>query len=193
MMMPMSDTKVKIIETAVTAFSRHGLRRVSMSDVAEQAHISRQTLYAHYKNKDELFLAAMEAAYASSLVDLKAAWGKAKNLSDVIDAYYEIAVFRPFEIMREHPDLKDLLRGASDQTAHMAKRVEAEKSALVGAQIAPYGAHLAALNSTPLAVGEYVVRTSSQLKFTTDDLDELKRYLNTLKSAVLAMTGQPAS
>jgi len=93
----MSDTKVKIIETAVTAFSRHGLRRVSMSDVAEQAHISRQTLYAHYKNKDELFLAAMESAYASSLVDLKAAWGKAKKLSDVIDAYYEIAVFRPFD------------------------------------------------------------------------------------------------
>ena len=186
----MSETKVKIIEAALSAFSRHGLRRVSMGDVAETAGISRQTLYAHYKNKDELFLAAMDAAYAQSLADLKAAWDKAQNLSDIIDAYFRIAVYQPFEIMQEHPDLKDILTGANDQTAGMAKQVEAEKSALLGDQMSPYAAQLATIGGTPLAVGEYMVRTSSQLKYSTDDLDELKRYLTTLKNAVLLMAGE---
>lgn len=186
----MSETKVKIIEAALETFSRYGLRRVSMGDVAETAGISRQTLYAHYKNKDELFLATMDAAYAQSLADLKTAWEKAETLSDIIEAYYEIAVYQPFEIMREHPDLKDILTGASDQTAGMAKHVEAEKSALVGDQITRFADQFAANGTTPLDIGAYVVRTSSQLKYSTDDLEELKRFLGTLKIAVLVMAGQ---
>lgn len=186
----MSETKVKILEAALTAFSRHGLRRVSMGDVAETAGISRQTLYANYKNKAELFAAAMDAAFEQLLANLEAAWDKAENLSDIIDAYFEIGVCQPFEILREHPDLKDILSGATDQTADMAKRVEAEKAALVGNQITPYAAQLATIGSTPLAIGEYIVRTSSQLKYTSEDLDELKRYLATLKNAVLLMAGE---
>ena len=186
----MNETKVKIIEASLEAFSRYGLRRVSMSDVAEAAGISRQTLYTHFKNKDDLFLATMNAAYEQSLSDLQTAWTKAETLADIIDAYYEIAVYKPFEIMLEHPDLRDILAGATNETAHMAKKVEAEKAALVGEQITPYATQLATIGSSPLAIGEYLVRTSSQLKYSTNDMDELKRFLVTLKSAVLMMAGE---
>ena len=185
----MNETKVKIIEASLEAFSRYGLRRVSMSDVAEAAGISRQTLYAHYKNKDELFLATMQAAYAKSLTDLRTAWDKATTLTEIIDAYFEIAVYQPFEIMREHPDLVDILSGANSKTTDMAKQVELEKAGLVAERFTPYAQPLAAHGSSPIAIGEYLVRTSSQLKYSTDDLAELKRYLGTLKSAILAMAG----
>jgi hypothetical protein len=108
----------------------------------------------------------------------------------MIDAYYEIAVYKPFEIMLEHPDLRDILAGATNETADMVKKVEAEKAALVGEQITPYAAQLATIGSSPLAIGEYLVRTSSQLKYSTKDMDELKRFLVTLKSAVLMMAGE---
>jgi AcrR family transcriptional regulator len=189
--MHMSETKVKIIEAALTAFSRYGLRRVSMGDVAVAASISRQTLYAHYKNKDELFLATMQAAFQQILTDLKFAWKNCETLTDVIDAYYDIAVYKPYEIMREHPDLRDILTGATSETASMAKQVEAEKAALVADQIAPYAEQLAKIGSSPLALGEYLVRTSSQLKYSVDDMDELKRFLATLRSAILMMAGEP--
>lgn len=188
----MSETKVKIIEAALATFSRYGLRRVSMGDVAEAAGVSRQTLYTHYKNKDDLFLAAMQAAFEQILTDLQFAWKSCETLAEVIDAYYEISVYKPFDIMREHPDLRDILTGATSETANMAKQVEAEKAALVAKQIAPYGDQLAKIGSSPLAIGEYLVRTSSQLKYSVDDMDELKRFLTTLRSAILMMAGELA-
>jgi AcrR family transcriptional regulator len=49
-----SDTVDRILDGAVRALARHGHRKFSMSDVSEQAGVSRGTLYRYFKNRDEL-------------------------------------------------------------------------------------------------------------------------------------------
>ncbi|MCW2717494.1 MAG: transcriptional regulator, TetR family [Pseudonocardia sp.] len=47
-----TDTVSRILDGALHALARRGLRKLSMSDVCEEAGISRGTLYRYFKNKD---------------------------------------------------------------------------------------------------------------------------------------------
>jgi AcrR family transcriptional regulator len=55
-----SARQAYILETALTVFLRHGYRKTSMEDIANAAGISRQGIYLHFKNKDEIFSAAIQ-------------------------------------------------------------------------------------------------------------------------------------
>lgn len=60
----MTDTKEKIMQTALDMFSRRGYDAVSVSDIAGDLDITKGALYRHYKNKRDIFdhiIAHMEA------------------------------------------------------------------------------------------------------------------------------------
>ena len=51
----MSDTKEKILLTALRLFARDGYEAVSVSDIAGELGITKGALYKHYKNKRDIF------------------------------------------------------------------------------------------------------------------------------------------
>src|ERR1700732_3262639 len=62
-----SARKAHVLETALTVFARHGFRKTSIEDIARAAGISRQGIYLHFKNKDEIFSAAIQKALDDGL------------------------------------------------------------------------------------------------------------------------------
>ena len=44
-----------ILDAGLTQFAQFGLRKTSMQDIAEQAGISRASVYSYFKNKEEIF------------------------------------------------------------------------------------------------------------------------------------------
>ncbi len=59
-----SGTRVQILSSAITRFAHSGYRGVSMRDVAGVVGISAAALYHHFPDKQALYLAAMEHAFA---------------------------------------------------------------------------------------------------------------------------------
>ena len=59
-----SATRVQILNSAITRFAYAGYRGVSMRDVAAAVGISAAALYHHFPDKQALYLAAMEYAFA---------------------------------------------------------------------------------------------------------------------------------
>lgn len=53
-----TERRDAILQAATTVFLRYGFRKTSMDDVARAANLSRQGLYLHFANKEELFKAA---------------------------------------------------------------------------------------------------------------------------------------
>ena len=49
-----------MLEKALTVFTRYGFRKTSIEDIAKAAGISRQGIYFHFKNKDEIFKASIQ-------------------------------------------------------------------------------------------------------------------------------------
>ena len=56
-----------LLEAAIAVFMRFGYRKTSMEEVARAAHISRQGLYLHFADKEDLFRAAVRHALEGSL------------------------------------------------------------------------------------------------------------------------------
>lgn len=59
--------RVALLEAAFGVFARFGYRKTSMDEVARAAQISRQGLYLHFANKEDLFRAMLKHAVDSSL------------------------------------------------------------------------------------------------------------------------------
>jgi AcrR family transcriptional regulator len=91
------DRKEQIVDAARVLFVRHGYRRNSMSDIAEQAGIAKRTLYLHFQSKDAIFRAVLDGcqevvrARARAAVDDTAA-PLAERLADLLYAYMGTAL-----------------------------------------------------------------------------------------------------
>ena len=54
-------TRARIVDAAVGLFYGEGVRSVSVDAVAEKAGVTKRTLYYHFKSKDDLVAAYLEA------------------------------------------------------------------------------------------------------------------------------------
>jgi AcrR family transcriptional regulator len=55
-----AGTRTAILDAARDLFNRHGFKKVSVSDIATAAHLTRPTVYAYFKGKDEILNAVIE-------------------------------------------------------------------------------------------------------------------------------------
>lgn len=67
------DRRAGLLEAALGNFVRFGFRKTSMDDVARDAGISRQALYAHFADKEELFREAMRYGLDVAMTEVDAA------------------------------------------------------------------------------------------------------------------------
>lgn len=59
----MSETKERILDTALRLFARSGFDAVSVSEIAAELSITKGALYKHYKNKRDIFDSIVEKMY----------------------------------------------------------------------------------------------------------------------------------
>ena len=59
----MSDTREKILMTALSLFARNGYEAVSVSAIAGELGMTKGALYKHYKNKRDIFDCIVERMY----------------------------------------------------------------------------------------------------------------------------------
>lgn len=70
-----AETRSSLLEAAATVFARRGMQQASIDAVAEHAGFTKGAVYAHFKSKEELFLAMLDdrfARHAEEIDDLLA-------------------------------------------------------------------------------------------------------------------------
>lgn len=65
-------TANRILEAALEHFAESGYEGAALSDIARQVGIRTPSIYAHFKNKDDLFLSVIDKAVADQLERLAA-------------------------------------------------------------------------------------------------------------------------
>ena len=81
-------TQQVILEAALTQFVQFGLRKTSLQDIAEQAGVSRPTVYSYFKNKDQIFRKVSIDIHEEGLREARALL-KDPSLGDVTSAISE--------------------------------------------------------------------------------------------------------
>lgn len=95
-----------ILHAAVESVSLFGLTRLSMSDVASRAGISRPTLYKHFGSKDDLVAAVVQREALQLVAEVLAAAEGHESPAEGLEA----AVTAALRLTREHPLLDRVIR-----------------------------------------------------------------------------------
>ncbi len=61
-----SDGRGRILQAATRLFAQRGYNGVSISDVAQEAHVVKSAIYHHFASKDALYLAVLQDTTRSS-------------------------------------------------------------------------------------------------------------------------------
>ncbi|EOD70322.1 TetR/AcrR family transcriptional regulator [Amycolatopsis vancoresmycina] len=88
----------RILDAAADLLLRAGYRRTTIEDVAERAVVGKGTVYLHWKNREELFLAVLLRESVRALEDLVAALAAdplATRLSRLTELHYGNVLGRP--------------------------------------------------------------------------------------------------
>ncbi len=80
------------MDTAMRAFTEHGVRAVKMDDIATQLSISKRTLYEIYKDKEELLYEGIKKYDESKLLLLQQYAAEGHSVIDVILEAYRMKV-----------------------------------------------------------------------------------------------------
>jgi AcrR family transcriptional regulator len=54
------ETRQRIVDAAYGSFWQHGYRRTSMDGIADRAGVTKRTLYAYFRSKDDLLAAVLQ-------------------------------------------------------------------------------------------------------------------------------------
>jgi AcrR family transcriptional regulator len=56
----MSGKRQDLVDTAIELFSAHGFHATGIDRIAEEANVSKKTMYHHFRSKEELIIAALK-------------------------------------------------------------------------------------------------------------------------------------
>ena len=185
----MSPREEKIIEAAINVISRYGLRRTTMADIAAETGISRQTLYASFKNKEEVLTAVIRVFSAKKLEAITTAWSGLETVEEKLDAFFAIGIIPYFEQLRAMPDFGDLIGEFGKSGDAEKQKTIRQKTEALAALFEPYEDRLKQSGATAERLAGLIVSSADSFVFTAHDRAHLDSLLGSLKLAVLCQLG----
>jgi AcrR family transcriptional regulator len=117
--------KSKVIkEAALKFFTIHGYEGASLSQIAEEVGMKKQSIYAHFKGKDDLFLQVLRDAKATELSSKLRYFSKIDSQNPEKDLYGFLQLI--IELFQKNEQLKFWLRMSFFPPAHLSKAIEKE-------------------------------------------------------------------
>ena len=159
-----------------------------MADIAAAAGVSRQTLYDLFGGKDELIRASIRSITNHNLAEAQARMEPLTALADKLDAYFAETVVKSFELLQEAGDPEDLISGHNEAGKDEIARSHRRHEALVAACLAPFSDPIEATGQTVQSMAHFIVSVAMSLKDRKSDRDDLLAVLDTLKTAIMAVT-----
>lgn len=186
----MENKEAKIVEAALRVFSRYGVKRTSMQDIAEEAGIVRQTLYLTFPSKNAVLRAAIRHHAEHVIALIKSDWADLERLSDKLDAYFAHSVIEPFQFVRAAPDFEDLASGFNDEGKAEIVNANTQFANLLAGALMPFKHNLADAGQTPAGFADFIQLAAHHLKYSARDETHLSDLITSLKAAILRMTDQ---
>ncbi len=88
-----------LIEVAQDLFTRYGLKKVTIEEIAKNAHVSKATIYKNYKNKNEIFNKVVENEFKLLLSHIEEAVEKEKSTVDKLRAHLSTKITKLNELI----------------------------------------------------------------------------------------------
>lgn len=92
-----------ILTAAYTCFTRHGVRRTTMDDIAREAGMSRPAVYQYVRNKEDVFRRLTRRLLAQTLADARAGLESEDELADQLTSALEAKLRLTLRLWQDSP------------------------------------------------------------------------------------------
>ena len=186
----MNERDINIIDAAFRMFTRYGVKRTSMNDIACEAGISRQTLYNAFANKDEVLKATIRLFTDRAISDIEREREENQSLGEHLDSIFNQLVVRPYKKLHDAPNTQDLIEGfnAAGQK-EMCESYEKFRSLIIEL-LAPFEIRIVASGMTLDAFAEFIRSSATSAKYAATSEAHLKELLHVLKTMTLFTVGE---
>jgi AcrR family transcriptional regulator len=118
----LKSNEIKV--AALKYFTIHGYEGASLSLIAEEVGMKKQSIYAHFKGKDDLFLQVLRDAKETELSSKLRYFSKIDSQNPEKDLYGFLQLV--IDLFQKNKQLKFWLRMSFFPPAHLAKAIEKE-------------------------------------------------------------------
>lgn len=181
----MDDRERKVLEAAERVFSRYGVKRVSMSDLAAEAGVSRQTLYKAFRNKDDVFRALIREHTKSAIARIEAGLRADQDLGRQLDLLFAHMTVAGFDQIRASPHAQDIVEGFNASSHEELEAAAQSFRVVIERILLPYASALERSGTTVAALSDLVHSSARAAKLYSTDRKHLLERLETLKQLCL--------
>lgn len=184
----MKDEKTgKVIAEARKIFLRYGFRRATMGEIADAANMSRPALYLVFPSKEEILTAVLTEVCREMLDEIRSGIDNFETEKEKLVFAFEIWGVRPFEIMRESPDARDLLESGYEFASRVTADAFATFENIIAKILTPVTDSMQSpINYTSSQVARILTAAVKGFKETAADTSELRRLIDDLMTMILA-------
>ena len=183
------EVRDNILEAAAEIYARFGPRKATVSDIAQAAGVSRQTVYTRFADKDAIISATIAFLGARSLGLAVEEWQQSNALSAKLDAYLRHCVIGLFSQGSQELGGWDNVIATQPEARAAARQLVRQRAEALEMILTPYAVQLATRGQNPADLALFISAVGDGLKHSARDEAELVRGLNTLTASVLAVTG----
>ncbi len=185
----MSENRKKFTEAALRVFALYGVRKATMEEIAKAAEVSKPTLYAVFKSKDEALAATIMMVKSNVLGEINALWKDADTLEEKLDLLFEKLVVAGFDMLHNSPDpdaFDDSIGKFSQQAIEKTRGLETE---LLAGELANYSS-IKNMGTTPQSYAAFCINAAMQAKRQFKSRNDLLSFLEELKYSILSVCNE---
>ena len=185
----MTENEERYAAAALQVFKRFGVRKATMEEIALEAGVSKPTLYATFRNKDQALAATIRLARQAAVESVRALWADAASLDKKLDILFQRLVVAGYDMLHNSPDadaFENAIGDASGRAIDDTRRLEA---AMLAEAFAEYPA-IAERGTTSKDYARFIVTAAMQAKRQSKSRKDLLAFLAALKISVLAVAGE---
>lgn len=185
----MNEREENIIEAAVRLFSRYGVKRTSMNDIAAEAGIARQTLYNAFSNKDEVLQATIRLFSDKAVAEIDAGLERTDDLGERLDVIFRHVAIEPFDLLNASPNAEDIVAGFNASSQKEIAAATERNRVIVARVMEPHRGAIEKSGLTLDQFADFVQRSAAGAKHSASSRKHLLRLLAALKVAALKVAG----
>ncbi|MEJ6403258.1 TetR/AcrR family transcriptional regulator [Yoonia sp. 2307UL14-13] len=182
----MSDRDAKIIDAALRSFTRYGVAKTTMHDIAQEAGVARQTLYNAYPGKEQVLRATVKSVATRNYHDVMHDWAIAGSLQEKLDIFIRRVPLHWYDQTQQAPDAAELINGLHQVAAEELRQMDAIWIDAFADLIAGH------IKGTPglRDLADFIYTSGINAKYGVENRAALEARLQVWKTAALGLIGE---
>ncbi|WOO39802.1 helix-turn-helix domain-containing protein [Rubellicoccus peritrichatus] len=180
------EKKSQVLSAALKMFSAYGFKRVTMNDIAEEAGMSRPSLYLMFSNKEDIFRGSIVNYAEKSLEQIRTGLPEKQGLEAKLSFALEVWIVQGYEMINKSPHAGEFIDCTYGFARDVIELMYADFEKLVLEILEPEADRIEAHGMVSADFAHFIRVSAQGCKAAAQNVEDLRKLIAMLLKVVLA-------